>query len=213
MTYNQPLIIIFTALLLIGCGSSKQHLAALSDPDVAVRREASLELSVDPPNEKALPVLLDAMGDKDHRVRVNVLYTVSKMDPRNPSVVLILRYGFNDSDPRVRRGAAAAFSQMNPLPSSLLSELADGLADEDAQMRSYVASTFLDLGYLAISTLTSALRSDNPKKRRNAAVILGKIGPEAKRAIPYLKRLLDDSNTNVREAASRSLDQLESYSN
>jgi HEAT repeat protein len=54
----------------------------------------------------------------------------------------------------------------------------------------------------------SALKDKSWEVRHSTAEALGKMGPEAERAIPDLKRLLEDENVQVRRAAAEALSSL-----
>lgn len=70
----------------------------------------------------------------------------------------------------------------------------------------FAEDMLLDLGRPAKKDLIQALEDKNPLVRQRSARILGLIGDES--ADKPLKKLLQDSNANVRRAAQEALDQL-----
>lgn len=60
-------------------------------------------------------------------------------------------------------------------------------------------------GRAAVRYLKQALASDDPILRYLAASLLGKIGPDARRAVPDLMTALADSDVSVRAAAAEAL--------
>lgn len=61
----------------------------------------------------------------------------------------------------------------------------------------------------AVYTLIAALRDKDHAVRLGAAVALGRIGPDAKQAVPGRSALLKDENNAVRHAASRALQEID----
>ncbi len=60
-----------------------------------------------------------------------------------------------------------------------------------------------------ISKLVKDLRDQRINVRAAAARALGRIGPEAKAAVPALSKALKDNNADVRRAAARALKQMQ----
>ncbi len=64
------------------------------------------------------------------------------------------------------------------------------------------------IGKPAVPSLVQALRHRDPEVRRNAALVLARIGPPAAEAVPELIASLDDQEEGVRMAATRALGQI-----
>jgi len=62
---------------------------------------------------------------------------------------------------------------------------------------------------IAIPLLITALRHTDATTRRTAAIILGKIGPDAKEALPALRVLLLDDDQPVRDAAQEAITKID----
>jgi hypothetical protein len=67
------------------------------------------------------------------------------------------------------------------------------------------ATAMVGIGKPAVPELVKTLRSENPDARRQAALVLARIGPDAKDAVDELIVALDDSDPKVRKAAARAL--------
>jgi HEAT repeat protein len=61
----------------------------------------------------------------------------------------------------------------------------------------------------AINVLRESLKADDPWARRQAAQYLGKLGTEAKDAVPELTAALDDKDADVRQAAANALNRVQ----
>jgi HEAT repeat protein len=59
-----------------------------------------------------------------------------------------------------------------------------------------------------VSTLAEGLKSSEAPVRMKSAEALGRIGPDAKAALPQLTRLLKDNDVEVRAAADRAIEQI-----
>jgi len=203
-------------VLFFGCSPYLQQISTLKDQDVEKRRNAAFQLStLDKIDEKMLPALLDAFSDKDPIVREFIIKSIGKMAPKIEAVPQAIRRGLGDPDLCVRRASAAVFSSMRPVPSAVLPALARALADEDSLLRSFVMSSFVDIGPIGINALVNLAQAATEKAdvRCSALETLGTIGSEAKRALPDLKKLLDDQDEKVRSAAQKSIRRIElSYS-
>ena len=60
-----------------------------------------------------------------------------------------------------------------------------------------------------VAMLTTLLKDKNGSIRCGAADRLGRIGPDAKSAIPALSELLNDENEDIRKAASEALEKIQ----
>jgi hypothetical protein len=64
------------------------------------------------------------------------------------------------------------------------------------------------IGRAAVPSLIQTLGHRDADVRRQAALVLARIGPDAADAVPELTNLLDDSEEDVRKAAARALGQI-----
>lgn len=70
------------------------------------------------------------------------------------------------------------------------------------------AAALARIGRAAVPSLMQTLGHRDPQVRRQAALVLARIGPDAVDAVPVLTNLLDDPEEDVRKAAARALGQI-----
>jgi HEAT repeat protein len=193
-------------LVVVSC-SAPGYVKKLQSPDCLVRRQAAGELSIrKSPCLGAHTALIEvAMFDTDPIVREHAVKALGLYESDVDGVVPALRLALNDRSPLVRRAAAVALSCMDPIPSDALLGLARSLCDEDSLLKGYAETVFIELGPLGVAPLCRSLRNKDPILRYSAAQMLGKLGDDANRAIPALKRALNDNDLRVRLAASQSI--------
>ena len=107
-----------------------------------------------------------------------------------PELVRVIR---DEKDPRVRWFTAAAIAKLGPKAKDAVPALIDALRSKD------VAT-----GGPVVVGMGSITEEDGPV-RLAAAVALGKIGREARFAVPALLKALDDPDSRVRAEAAASL--------
>ncbi|MFP4164632.1 MAG: HEAT repeat domain-containing protein [Chitinispirillaceae bacterium] len=205
---GKALVFALIAVCLSGCASYKEYSLRLESADVEERRAAAEELrSISKRDEKLVPVLLKACGDPDEQVRIYALHALGKQDPSYPGVPRTILYAMKDTSLEIRRAGVSALATCNPFPNICLPELVKMLTDEDDMIRRFAETSFLNLGKLGISPLVRHLDSEDADTRLAIVMLLGKIGPEAKRALGHLVRLSrEDEDLRVREAADRSVE-------
>ena len=90
-----------------------------------------------------------------------------------------------------------------------LADVKDYLRDKDAHVRCVAAWVLHSARAVpikeAIGVLRETLSASHPWARCQAALYLGKLGAEARDAVPELTRALDDSDEGVRHAAAKAL--------
>jgi len=83
------------------------------------------------------------------------------------------------------------------------------LQDKDANVRCVAAWVLHSARAIpikeAIAVLRETLSAPHPWAQAKAALYLGKLGAEARDAVPELTRALDDSDEGVRHAAAKAL--------
>jgi HEAT repeat protein len=168
-------------------------MAALNDDDAAVRREAAVTL-----------------GEAEIRS------ACAKDESQTQSIVAALAQTLGDKDGFVRKGAATSlltYPRETPIPEgrSTIAVLIAALTDNEAAVRKAAARSLWQAGKAAaqdtgIPRLTAALGDKDDFVREYAARTLGRIGPDAKTAVPaLLERLLKDEERDVREHAAMAL--------
>ncbi len=207
-------------------------IARLGDPDNQVRWAAAwaigslvqdLVAEEQKPPPRALPALLAILRDRSTRMnedawirvaegdfeqglnahttrtatteqlRIVAIQAISAFGANAASAVPDLVEALKDSDADVRRFAAMALGLTGPPASAAVPDLVALLQSTDQPLRTPV-SVDLANGFRYSMTI-----------RYMAARALGKIGPEARAAIPILIKLLDDRDMMLRWAAAGSL--------
>jgi HEAT repeat protein len=174
--------------------------------DLEKRRNAIFQLSsIDNIDKSTIPCLIKASQDEDVLIREFAIKTIGKMDPHIEDVTNVLHTALRDPSIAVRRAAAASFSSMDPVPTVLLIPMTDALNEQDSLLCSFAKSMFVDIGLIGVNALMQACKNPDDVLRCNAVTLLGKIGNDAKLAIPTLEKLLQDENERVRSAARQSI--------
>jgi HEAT repeat protein len=126
-----------------------------------------------------VPALIDVTGDKDANARSWAVSRLVAMRIADKSVVIAFAYLLKDTDDRVRFGALGGLQIAGPAAAPALTQLIEGMTDKSETMR------------------------------WRCALVLGRIGPAAKDAVPALTTALDDPNPNVRNQAKQALKLIE----
>ena len=181
------------------------------DTDVQVRTNAALtigKLDRKHVNESVVEACITALRDSDSAVRIAMTESVKSLSISEPRVLDAL--GGNLSDHlELLRLTLEAVSGFGGKAASLIPAVSQLASHEKAEVR--VAA----LGALSAiekdpqqltGRLTEALDDKEWEVRRMAGVALGKLGPEAKSAVPKLFRML--SSDEDREFASGSLKEI-----
>ena len=179
-----------------------------------------------------IPYLLSALKDHKPQVRINSAQALARMD--EPGTIPHLIEALNDPKPSVRDAVVSALGQMNaraavgPLIDLVrageisvdvvraLDEIGDPQAApalvhiwQDAEVDHDIQGMARDalVRMAAYEPILHLLQSDDDNTRRQAAVILGKIGN--RNAIRHLEPLLDDTHEQVRRWTRWALKQID----
>lgn len=192
-------------------------LAAVAEPEVALPRliqaldggpkQSGAMEALDDMGLVGVAALRPALSSEKSRVRWAAAMCLGYMTPHSLSATEELAYLFDDPDPRCRLAAVESMWRINHRAAPLIPVLI-GLSTEGAIQPSGLGmfSGFSDdKSAESIAALTDVLSADDFQFRTAAADCLAKMGPEARTALPELRRLLDDSNSGTRLAAVRAL--------
>jgi len=113
-----------------------------------------------------------------------------------------------DTNPSTKSSAINAVGKIGPeareaIP--LLVETIRQTRNHDKRILHACNYALLAMGKEIVPSMISLLKDDDWEMRRGAAWILGKVGPEAKDAVPALTEALNDSNPAVRTNAAEAL--------
>lgn len=185
----------------------------LDDPEPRVRAVAAAAFTNRA--ESYAPALaklrehMDDMGDGDGQTRVhsaNGVYRIIRH--RDEKVIRTLREGLQCTSPFARFHAVAGLCSMGKAVPELFDEVAE-LARNRGELRYSVAAHVGNFGPVAIPLLIDLLNDQEIDIRKHAAHSLGKIGLDARQALPALQRAAEDSSERVKEAARKALSQID----
>lgn len=189
--------------------------AACHDPDPVVRREAVTALGrVTRRNDSSAdPLLRTAFEDPDRGVRVRA--ALAWLDLKPMSLIEIpaaaLAEAVVDADPWARVEAARQLESRGRAGERVRAVLVKGLKDTGGFARAQLALTLWRVARdpAAVAALVELLKDENPSVQAEAAFCLGEIGPDAKDALPTLRRLAGERDAVGRAAAQRAVRQIE----
>jgi HEAT repeat protein len=113
-----------------------------------------------------------------------------------------------DTNPSTRFSAINAVGKMGPEAREAIPALIETIRqtrNHDKRILLACNYALLAMGKEIVPSMISLLKDDDLEMRRGAAWILGKVGPEAKDAVPALTEALNDSNPAVRTKAAEAL--------
>jgi HEAT repeat protein len=178
-------------------------------PDAASRYFARLALAQIRQDAESLRLLAEVLSDKDATLRTGAARALGAFPAHAETIRPTLRKVLDDPDGSVRAAAAVSLHLLKRDPQAL-DVLAACLKDAQAEVRSTAA---LELGYnlaaearTAVPALIERLWDDDVTVRSAAAESLGRIGPEAKAAVPALQAMLaDDQGEDLHSVAAEAL--------
>lgn len=163
------------------------------------------------PDDKYITRMVPYLDDRDEQVRegtARLLRTLGPEAKRGAEGALVKALA--DRHPRVRHAAAHALWEICKHPDALKTMI-ELLDHEDADIREMAAANlgvdFKGEAKKAVPYLIRLLWDVDNRVRANAAEALGRIGPDAKAAIPALTAALavEESPDNVHSAAAEAL--------
>ncbi|MBI3462390.1 MAG: HEAT repeat domain-containing protein [Planctomycetes bacterium] len=138
-------------------------------------------------HEQMVPAFIEALKDKDGRVRMTVASGLAALGPSARAAIPALIETLADQSPPQKY-----MSRKGPPP----------------EAGPQAAKALAQFGEEAVPQLIQALENENPKVRAGAARVLGLIGDKAKAAEPTLIEALDDTDHEVRVSAATALSQI-----
>lgn len=174
-------------------------IAELKKGDLATRREAALALGGAKTPNAGQAVTALAVSLRDGDVRAMAALALGKIGEEGvPALIKALKEGDETVNPDLVTGLVQAG---RPAVTPLIQVLSDG-------NRNAVASASTALGLIGgpgVPDLIDALDDSNPQVRSFALLALQQMGPQAREAVPAIKRRLSDSHPKMRELAEEAL--------
>lgn len=192
--------------------SRADNVAAMaSDVNVQVRINVAQtlgKLDKKQVTESLVSACTKVLADSDPNVKIAATESVRSLGISDPAVLKALSSNLTD-DLNLLRATLEALAGFSEKAAPVIPAVSDLAAHEKAEVRAAALNTLAaidkDQSQLA-ARLTSALDDQAWEVRRIAGVALGKLGPEAKNAVPKLFQLL--SSEEDRDFASSSLKEI-----
>jgi len=150
-----------------------------------------------------------ASSDASPKVRSASLLAIAKIAEPAKGVKIFVA-SLDDQDPAVRLVAAQRLRELGRDAAPAADQLGKLLESSDEKLRKAAAEGLVRIGSTSVPILTAALESKSRDTREVAALALGKMGPVARPALSALKKLLKDSDAQVKEQAQIAIAAIES---
>lgn len=156
------------------------------------------------PRKSAIPILIEALKDKDWYARRAAAEALKRFGPRANSAVPALIHATRDPHREVYCAVTAALVTIDtkaaiPIVVQML---------RNDMVRTDIAEELVRNGKIAIPVFVEALKDEYDRVRARAAISLGEIGSGAKTAIPALIEALHDQDSWVREKVREALEKI-----
>lgn len=160
-----------------------------------------------PKAKEAIPYLINTLGAGNGYITWKASWALSRIGPA--AVPALISAAKTDKNKYARELALFALGTMKPLPPEALPAIIGALQnDPDAWVRYGAAETLGRTGVDTqdiISALVNALEDADDSVKTAAAQSLEKIGPKAKKAVPYLNKALRGKSPRARLASAKAL--------
>jgi HEAT repeat protein len=202
-------------------------IAGLKDPNVRARIGAVEVLeTMGPEAAPAIPALVGSLSDSDRFVRWAAVRTLGRLAPRSPELVVPASARLlNDEDLDVEIAAANTIERYGPIAKTAVATLGLRASRGDSDIRIAAMKALEAIGTDAAPALPSVTLNLIPKSRAQreqepgpeagpvppartrvaAAETLGRFGKLAEQAVPVLQQSLNDTDADVRRAASEAI--------
>ncbi len=181
---------------------------ALKDKHPMVRVKAAEALwKIDQtPVATLLPVLLQAMKDKDANVRAAAPPVIALLGAKAKAAVPALVNALADKEFGVKLSAITALGDMGPIAKESAGDLLDLTKDKEFfLLEPFVGACLGNMGPGALPALTRALTDASFDKRRLSAYALGSMGVGAAPAAGQLAIAMKSDDPSTRRAAANAL--------
>ena len=161
--------------------------------------------------EVAIPAIVDCLiHDESAAVRDSAADALGRI---GSAAVASLRHLMSDEDPEVRWRATQAIRRTGVQAADVKTQLIERLRDKDARVRAEAVESTWSItqdAALVLPTVLHDLQDRDRRVRIRAYRFLIGLGPAADSALPRLKDLERDPRSEVRQAASRVIESIQS---
>lgn len=184
------------------------HLAR-EDADAEVRKQSLYAASRIADDAQAAALFQAALADPDVDIRKMAVLRLGRLGPAASSAVGDLAKSLTDEDEDVRLYAAQSLGRLGAHAAPAVVPLTKAFGDPSDKVRRAAAQALVSIGEPSVDPLVAQLSAGDPQTRLLALAALGGLGPPAKRAIPAVRRLLDDQQPQVQQGAAKVLEVLQ----
>jgi HEAT repeat protein len=156
---------------------------------------------------RAVPVLVQALGDPDAQVRLKAADALGAV---GRDAVPALGSALNEGPTPVRIAAARALARLGPEAAEALPALRSALSDGEPLVVAMAVAALGRTGRGAVPALVGVFQTNSAVQVRLAALeALGRLGPDAAAAVPVLVQAAKEEDDPVGEAAGEALKQID----
>ncbi|GAB6166664.1 hypothetical protein JCM19992_26640 [Thermostilla marina] len=179
----------------------------------ALRRAAAYALGdYGPEAAPAVEALAEALDDEDPSVRSEILFALGAIGPHAEAALPAVRKALKDRDMNVRYAACYALCRMGTAASDAKADLLACVGGADSFLEfaascalAHVAPEDENVAKLVLPQLIERLKSEIPGVREEALRALACLQTKAAPAEAAVKKLVDDPDPAVRQAAKEAL--------
>ena len=187
------------ALVQIGKPTVPALAGALTHPNKAIRSGAAVALGKIGPEAKVSSLALQrSLKDEDAEVRVSAAGALVRIDRTTiPTVMPVLLETLKEKDWRLRCGTVSLLGELGEEGVNAIPALEALLKEKQTmpyEVERCVLQSLRKIGKAAVPALADALRHDDMLIRSWAAEELGRLGIEARAAVPMLASAMNDKN-------------------
>lgn len=157
----------------------------VADKNEQLAHEAILALAnIGPGAKDAVPALVQALQHNENETSTGIAYALGRIGPDASSATPVLMALLDSPDKTLALACAWAITQIQSNPTKAVPKI--------------------------LPVLVAGLSGESPMVRRAAAEGLGTLGPAAGKALPALKKLADDPDDDVQDAAAAAIERIQS---
>lgn len=203
---------ILDALASLGEKAVPRLIKALETEEVRAKA-AAIIARIGPAAKAAVPALITALDAQNPETCGELLFALAAIGPDAVEAVPTIRQVMKAAEPRVCYSACYALGKIGPGAEAAKPDLTEHLSGEDhflcmasAWALCQIDPKSAETAAKAVPVLIEALEEPDPPTRLHAAEALRLLGPLAGDAAGALKRLENDPDEGVREAAAKALE-------